>query len=327
MRVIVATILLLAVCGSVSAQSVLAKLERTTLFGREYVRLDDWADGAKFGCKWLRRDEELQLTNRATKLLFTADSNKAEVNGVTVTLSFPVARRNGTIYITPLDLQTSIYPILFPPRNSNDASIVTICLDPGHGGKDPGNLDGKKQEKKYSLLIAEEVQKQLKAAGFKVLMTRTSDKFVELTDRINYANERSADLFISLHLNSVESGGARGIETYCLTPAHTSSSNARGEGASTGSLPGNLLNDKNLTLAYQLQKSLVKGVYAEDRGVKRARFAIFRTAQMPAVLVECGYMSDPNEAQKIYDSAYRKKLARAIVDGVTAYKKIVERQT
>jgi len=79
-----------------------------------------------------------------------------------------------------------------------------------------------------------------------------------------------------------------------------------------------------LFLAYQVQKALTRGLPAEDRGVRRARFAVLRDAAMPAVLVEAGFMSNPSEAHKIFTAAYRQKIARAIVEGLLAYKRVAE---
>jgi N-acetylmuramoyl-L-alanine amidase len=111
---------------------------------------------------------------------------------------------------------------------------------------------------------------------------------------------------------------------YCLTPAGASSTNARGEGASAGSFPGNRHNDQNLFLAFQMQKALTHNLAVEDRGVRRARFAVLRDAVMPAVLIEAGFMSHPAEGRKIFTAAYRQKMARAIVEGLLAYKRAVE---
>jgi N-acetylmuramoyl-L-alanine amidase len=112
---------------------------------------------------------------------------------------------------------------------------------------------------------------------------------------------------------------------YSLTPARASSTNAGGEGADTGPCPGNRHDSANMLLAYQLQRSLVRNLGSEDRAVRRARFAVLRTAQMPAVLIEAGFLSHPVEAKRIYSAEYRRKLAQAIVNGVLAYQRIVER--
>ena len=109
-----------------------------------------------------------------------------------------------------------------------------------------------------------------------------------------------------------------------MTPARTSSTNSRGEGAAAGAYPGNRFDTKNILLGYQIQRALLKALPTEDRGLRRARFAVLRTAEMPAVLIEGGFMTNPAEAKRIYDSAYRHQMAQAIVDGVKAYKSVVE---
>jgi N-acetylmuramoyl-L-alanine amidase len=206
------------------------------------------------------------------------------------------------------------------------ARVKTIVIDPGHGGRDPGNQDGSHQEKKYTLLLAQELCDQLKHAGFNASLTRTTDTLIDLPVRPDIARRRGADLFISLHWNSVQNGKSqvRGVETYCMTPAGASSSNAGGEIRDAGSKPGNRNNEKNMLLAYQIQKSLLKNLGTEDRGVRRARFMVLCNAGMPAVLVEGGYMSHATESKKIYDPAYRRQMARAMVEGVLAYQRQIE---
>src|SRR5262249_23240798 len=109
------------------------------------------------------------------------------------------------------------------------------------------------------------------------------------------------------------------------TPSRASSTNARGEGANSGAYFGNRQDAKNMLLAYELQKHLVRTLGVEDRGVRRARFAVLRTAEMPAVLIEGGFMTHPTEAKKIYDVGSRRQMAQAIVEGIIAYRNLVER--
>lgn len=294
--------------------------------GPGYVRLTDWARSHDFELRWLKKDETLQLTRQSAQLLFTVDSSEAEVNGVGVRLLFPVAIRDGVPCVSQLDAQSTLGPILLPPRVRRGASVTRICLDPGHGGKDPGERAGSHQEKTYTLLLAQELASQLTGAGYKVTLTRNTDRYIELPDRIAIAKRRSADLFLCLHFNSAPNSAStvRGAEVYCMTPVGAASTNARGEGAGAGWYPGNRLNDKNVYLAYQLQRSLTKNLGMEDRGVHRARWAVLRDAEMPAVLIEAGFMSNPSEGKKIFDAAYRRQIAKAIVDGVGAYRKGTE---
>ena len=288
-----------------------------------YVRLENWARANQLQFHWLG-DKTLQLSNRLARLIVTVNSCDAQINGVLVRLSFPVASRSGTVEMSQLDLDKAFGPVLSPPVNRSGVKITTICLDAGHGGKDTGERSGSVEEKKYTLLLAKELQDQLTRAGFKIVMTRTADTSLELSDRTDIARRRNADLFIALHYNSspMDRNGVRGVETYCLTPAGARSSNAQGEGDPRG-LKANGNDEKNLQLAYQLQKSLVRELAVEDRGVKRARFQVLREATMPAVLIEGGFLSHPAEQKRISDPAYRRQMARAIVDGIIAYKKAV----
>ncbi|HUC85710.1 MAG TPA: N-acetylmuramoyl-L-alanine amidase [Candidatus Acidoferrales bacterium] len=295
-----------------------------------FVPLLQWAKANNFKLAWAGKDDSVSLTNESFKLSFKADSTLAQINGVSVWLGQPVTPKNGRVCIDSLDLNNSIEPILFPHTNQAHATIRTICLDPGHGHQDTGGIFGRYVEKQYTLPLAEALAGQLKAAGFRVILTRTNDTFVQLADRPALANRQKADLFISLHFNIGPPGEAKGVEVYCLTPAKAKSTNAGRWGDisewrdDTGPVCGNRCDDWNIALAYQLEKSLVKNLSAEDRGVRRARFAVLRTAEMPAVLIEGGFLSDPVEQKKIADPKYRAQVAAAIVQGVLNYQSIFE---
>ena len=292
--------------------------------GHSYVSLTDWARANGLKCVSFERGDRIIATNRATRLVFNADARDAEINGVQVALSYPVANVKGAPLITQLDLDTAIRPLLFPERYITPRTIKTICLDPGHGGKDTGNRVGWHYEKTYTLAVAAEVRNQLKQSGFNVILTRTRDTYVDLPLRPALANRRGADLFVSLHFNGTETGKSQvaGPETYCITPVGAASSNAQGEGSEHGPTPANRNEPRSLLLAYQVQKSLVRNLGAEDRSVRRARFAVLRDAVMPAILIECGYMTHPVEGRKIFSDAYRRQLAQAIVKGILAYQKL-----
>lgn len=299
---------------------------RVTLFGREYVPLRDWAAANRFQISWVVRNRVVALTNTTQRLVFTVNSALAEINGVKIWLSFPVAASGDKPCVSRFDMQATVQPLALPPKNAAGQKLKHIVLDPGHGGKDTGNRVGTQAEKKYTLLLAQEIRDQLKKSGIKVTFTRNYDSFVELSDRPAKAQKLSADLFVSLHFNATSVGRneVKGAEVYSLTPAGASSTNARGEGK-TSWVTGNRHNDKSLLLAYQIQKSLRRNLDVDDRGVRRARFAVLRDATMPAALVEAGFMSHPVEGKKIFSSTYRREMARAIVNGILAYKREVER--
>lgn len=316
---------LAALLSRAQAQAPLSSLPRAEMYGHTYFRLDDWARANKFQIRYLTGSALVVVTNASVRLRFETDSRRAEVNGVSVYLSAPVARKNSSAYVSQTDLQTALHPLLFPPRDPAGRRVRTVCLDPGHGGRDTGNIKGVAREKVYTLKLAEEVSYRLRQAGLNVVMTRSSDATLSLEERPAIARRRGADLFVSLHFNSYSGTTVKGAEVYCMTPARASSTNARGEGSGTGAYPGNRNDERNLLLAYQIQKRLVSDLGAEDRGVRRARFAVLREATMPAVLVEGGFMSHPVEGRRITETAYLREMSRAIVDGILAYKRLVER--
>jgi len=324
MRVIhfVLAALLCVVTGDVRATGSLQNLEKITISGSEYVRLSEWSEAHDFHFQWGKNSPFVIITNAGTHLLFTIDSRKAEIDGVTVWLDLPVVNRAGGALISLADARLTLGPVLFP--HPTEPMPQTICLDPGHGGKDKGEINGSHFEKKYALLLAEDVAEQLRTNGFNVVFTRTDDTFVDLPQRPAIAKQERADLFVSLHFNSAASA-IRGVEVYCVTPPGFNSSNEGGGRSEEGPFVGNEQNDRNVLLAYEMQRSLVRNLPMEDRGMKRSRFEVLREAHMPAILIEGGFMSNPGDGTKIYDAVFRKKMARAVVDGILAYKRKVEK--
>ncbi|MGA2786547.1 MAG: N-acetylmuramoyl-L-alanine amidase [Verrucomicrobiota bacterium] len=293
--------------------------------GQSYMPIADWARANGLRCYWLKRGDEIVATNRTTRLVFDKDSRMAEFNGVNVALSFPVASDHGTLLIAQIDLNSAIRPLMYPSRFADLKRITTICLDPGHGGKDTGNHTFWHSEKTYTLALALELRDQLQKAGFNVILTRSKDTYVELPDRPALANRLGADLFVSLHFNATPTGkdDVEGPQTYCITPVGASSTDAQGEGANYGPTTANRVEQKSLLLAYQMQRSLVQNLRVPDRGVRRARFGVLRDATMPAILIEGGYMTHPVESKKIYNAAYRRQMAQAMVKGILAYQRLV----
>jgi N-acetylmuramoyl-L-alanine amidase len=306
------------------AHASLKNLEHVTVSGSEYVRLAEWAETSGLTMKWNKKEQDIAISGSAEPLVFTVDSRKTDIGGVTVWLSLPVVNRSGVALVSMADLRTTLEPVLFPRKS--ETRVKTICLDPGHGGKDGGKTDHHNYEKQYTLLLARQVESLLKGDGFKVVLTRTTDETVELPDRQLIASRHGADLFVSLHYNAADAD-VRGVEVFCLSPAGMNSSDVGGGRAAEPADTGNAQDERNVLLAYELQKSITHthGLPLEDRGMKRSRFEVLREARMPAILIEGGFMSEPADAKNIYDSAFRKRMARAIADGILAYKRAVEK--
>jgi N-acetylmuramoyl-L-alanine amidase len=296
-------------------------LERISVAGSDYVRLAEWGEASGFSFKWNQKQGEVEMAGGSNVLHFTVDSRRAEIGQVTVWLSLPVVNRMGVALVSLEDARTTLEPILYPRKG--EGPVETICIDPGHGGKDTGKAVGRNYEKKYTLLLARAVEDMLKNDGLKVVLTRSGDETVELGDRAEMAWRHGANLFVSLHYNAADDTGIRGVEVYCLAPAGMNSSNEGGGKSAQPSVEGNAGDERNVLLAYQMQKSITRRLPIEDRGMKRARFEVLREAHVPAVLIEGGFMTNPFDARNIYDATFRQRMARAIVEGILAYRRAV----
>jgi N-acetylmuramoyl-L-alanine amidase len=191
-----------------------------------------------------------------------------------------------------------------------------IVIDAGHGGaKAPGttNVVNNRLEKDYTLDWARRLEPLLATNGWRVFLTRTNDTDISLADRAAFADEHKADLFISLHFNSPGLNQA-GVETYCLTPTGMPSTLKREYDDDTSLVfPNNAFDTENLKLAVRLHEALLHVDNTSDHGVRRARFmSVLRAQNRPAVLIEGGFLSNPREARRIDDPAYRQKLAEAV---------------
>lgn len=292
--------------------------------GHSYLSLGAWARANGFGGYTLDNGTQFILTNKTSRLVFNQDSADSTINGTGVRLSFPVAKGG---FLSQLDAEKTVRPLVFPQRPSAK-KVTTICLDPGHGGKDTGNRIGRffpRYEKTYTLALALELRRQLQQAGFRVVLTREKDDYLDLPTRANIANRAGADLFLCLHFNdsTMDMQNVQGPETYCMTPVGAASSNdSAGEGAGSRAYPGNRMDDKSLLLACQVQRSLVRSLGVTDRGVRRARWQVLRETEMPGILLEGGYMSQPAEARRIFDAGWRKQMAAALVRAVVNYQKL-----
>ena len=231
-----------------------------------------------------------------------------------------------------------------PPARVGPEPLHTIVIDPGHGGHDAGAVGpGGLQEKELSLDIARRVAALLQEElGVRAVLTRPRDQFVGLRERTALANRERADLFLSIHVNAAPDGAATGTETYFLSNEATDGAARRAAeyenrliAADTGARGGapdvlrSILWDlaqsdfqqESSRVAEALQNNLDRALRRPSRGVKQAPFYVLGGAAMPAVLVEIGFISNPQEEQRLRDDGYRDRIARALVAGVTAYKR------
>ncbi len=216
--------------------------------------------------------------------------------------------------------------------------VRKIVIDPGHGGTAPGAIGRSGlTEKNLTLDISQRLAENLRRSGYEVIMTRHADESVPLENRPSFATAQNADLFVSVHINSSENRRLSGFETYYLDLATdpTAAETAFRENDMVMGGMGNLddvLDEivKNANkresrdLAQSIQDSLVLQTSkhydnVRDLGVKHAPFVVLVGAQMPAVLVECSFLSHPEEAKRLQDPKYRQQIADSIHIGIENY--------
>lgn len=258
------------------------------------------------------------LTTGQGLLRFQVKSLIAHWNGLDFYLGFEPQMIGGQPYLHTLDLEKNLKP-LFRPLMLPTRTNRVVVIDPGHGGKDVGAASaiGRAREKDFTLDWAQRLGRLLETNGWQVLLTRNSDMDVALSNRVAFAEMHKADLFISLHFNSAApSQDQSGLETYCLTPTGMASTLKRQyEDDPLLMFPNNAMDEANFQLAVTIHRALLKNAGLADRGVRRARFlGVLRGQNRPAILIEGGYLSNPREARRIADPAFRQKLAESVAN-------------
>ncbi|HEX8550765.1 MAG TPA: N-acetylmuramoyl-L-alanine amidase [Abditibacteriaceae bacterium] len=184
-------------------------------------------------------------------------------------------------------------PVIDIPRGNGTLRGMKIVVDPGHGGKDGGASGARSKEKNHTLDISRRLRTYLEARGATVLMTREDDSYPSLQARVDFANARRADLFISVHINSFRSTSA-GTETFFWTA-------------------------KSSAFAKEVHKELTKATGLPNRGVTQTRFFVIRKTNMPSILTETAFISNPREEALLVDPAFRDRVARGMAQGIANY--------
>lgn len=321
-----------AAVGQTDAVAAASPVRRPPVSARDGVRINgvEYLEAAAFfrryGLKagWVEAGRRLRLESTWTTIELEADKREAAFNGLRFFLGEPVVARGRALHLSRIDAERLFGPILRPAGIAPAAPPVrTIVIDPGHGGRDTGTQNPRLgfQEKRYTLDVALRLQKLLELEGYRVVMTRVDDRFVELEERALLANREGADLFVSIHFNAVANAPAvHGTETYVMTPRHHASTQPeRDREMIPAQYPGNTYDAWNAVLGHQLHRHLLGELKTMDRGLKRARFKVLTLLKCPAVLLESGYITNDAEARRIDTPAYRDTLAGAIATGIRAY--------
>ncbi|OUM96730.1 MAG: hypothetical protein A9Z00_03880 [Thermobacillus sp. ZCTH02-B1] len=203
-------------------------------------------------------------------------------------LDYEILREEGALHV--------VFASLDPPPETERPQKFKVVIDAGHGGKDPGapSVNGR-YEKEFNLAVALKVYKLLEQDELVTpYLTRSEDVFVDLYERARYANRIGADLFISIHANRITKSSVTGVETYYNRP-------------------------ESKTLADVMHRRLLKATGLADRSVRTANFVVIRETTMPAVLLECGYLSNANDAKLLFTESVQDRIAAEIVAGIKEY--------
>jgi N-acetylmuramoyl-L-alanine amidase len=211
-------------------------------------------------------------------------------------------------------------PDLSEPRRSSPpllrlpAGFDTVIIDPGHGGNDSGASAHGLQEKRISLDLAHRLAAELRSLGFKVVLTREDDTYVSLPDRIKFAQAVPAAIFVSLHCNYAPNASARGFQIYRAESKSAAVPAMVQTAADAEPLP-----ISEAQLAGAIKNSLSEGLRCDHHEIRTANFFVLRNLDMPALLIECGFLTNPEDARALADPAFRTKLAGAIAKGIAFY--------
>lgn len=169
-----------------------------------------------------------------------------------------------------------------------------IVIDAGHGGKDKGSYWDGVRESRIALATAKEFEKELRRRGFLTVMTRRTDAFVSLDERVRIANRVPKGILVSVHYNANTNRSVKGIETYYLSPA-------------------------GRKLASVMQRTMMEKVRSKNRGIKRKSLKVIRDSKHPAILIECGFISNSWERGRASSPWYQKAIAKLMAEGVARY--------
>lgn len=305
-----------------------AQWDLKRIHGRDYVNVD----GMKkfYGFESIRRNRnEVVLENKRVVMKLRLGAQECLMNGVKFVFSYKVEEQSGRAWISRIDLAKLVDPVLRPNFIANAGDFRTVIIDPGHGGKDAGATNALGTEAHYNLQVALALKNLLSQRGYKVLMTRETNRYLTLQERVDFANRvRDNAIFISIHHNS---GGraARGLETFTLSPLGVAHYGRNLNSTDFQTQAGNGHDCANVALATAVHGAVSRrlGKNSFDRGIKRARFSVLTGVKHPSILLECAFMSHPYEARLIHNEAFRRTVATGIAEAIVKYRFAVSRKS
>ncbi len=344
--VCISLVILVSGCASVSPRLAIPSYPMN---GTTYYPLVSLCDFRGVDIKYDTLIRTAYLSKDSKYVNLRAGDSLVLVNDNIMHLNSPIDIYQGTV-VVPKQFKEQVFDILFPPLSvaisthrrigQGKINLNKVVIDAGHGGNDPGAI-GKNglREKDVNLDIARKLSDLLRAEGVYTVLTRSNDRFIPLSTRVNIANKSGADLFISIHSNANRSRNASGFEVYYVAPSISDSKRAYMTARSASlhlkdAVFANNSQDlhaiiwdmiytnsraESIELAHSLCKSMVCSIDTNILGIKGARFQVLKGVRTPGILIEVGFVSNLNEEKLLRTSAYRQRLAEGILEGVRDY--------
>lgn len=281
-----------------------------------------------------------RLEKDGTRISMRTGDELVLVNDEPLSLGYPVTVYRGSL-VVPQRFKERVWDVFISPV-PGESKICTfpglkkVVIDAGHGGRDPGAISRRgAREKEINLDIAKRLASLLRQDGIEVIMTRSTDVFIPLQQRSAIAQRAGADAFVSIHSNSSKRKTLHGFEIYYVSntaydPRRASRARANkrinftqpayaSDGSESGHDTFTVSRSKSIALSSSIARCVEKNMGVTILGVKSARFEVLKSAYMPAVLVEVGFISNAYEERRLQESFYRQRMAESIAEGIRGY--------
>jgi|GEM_PF-377799 len=277
--------------------------KKVPLKGRDYIPISLMARFYGFPHHSTDEGGNFELRSSTMAILGKNGSDAITINGIKFFLHWPVETASEEALISREDLSGVLDPVIRPNFIQPNDRVTTVVIDPGHGGSDFGAQSSLGKESTYTLDTAFRLQKRLEKFGIMVVLTRTEDDMTPLTERVNLAKTKPNSLLISLHFNG-GSSNKRGMQTFYRDSE------------------AGPIQSSSVALATAIHSYCLFKLRTVDLGIRSSKLTILTgQKQRPAILIECGFLSNPGEAAKIDSPDYRQSIAEAIASGVESYLK------
>jgi len=301
--------------------------EAVSYKGHDYVTLRSVTKFYYF--KQTQQGKNIILEDAHFKITFKVGSKGCYMNRVLFILSHAPTTHKGRILISRTDLNNLIDPVIRPTFIKQAKNFKTVVIDAGHGGKDSGSSGYYSNEKVYTLKVARILRDMLQRKRYNVVMTRDSDVYISLANRVRIANRYPNAIFVCIHFNSGQSK-AHGIETFTISPVGVPHLGRGHRPRDERAVPGNIMGSASVALATAVHSRTLMYLHRfnmADRGIKHARFNVLTGIKIPAILLEGGFLSNRTEATKIHSLTYQQTLASALVRAIDIYRGAINQRT